>query len=522
MRAAATAGEATAQRGRPVTAAPKVAVICIDSADKGLLLDWARSGVMPNLGALMDRGTWCTVENPPGLFAGSLWPSFYTGVSPARHGKHCSGQLKHGTYEIERVRSYDARFATFWKVLSEAGRRVAVVDPPKAPLESPLNGVQISEWATEDHDFPAGSTPPDLLAEVTKGAERPEVRETSFTSRGEAGLADLRELLLDSLRVKLQMSEAILARESWDLFLTIFTETHFAGHLLWQLHDPAHPGHDPGQASRLGDVLREVYAGTDAALGRLLPAMGPDTLIMVYSINGIGPNYTGNFILDDLLLARDRLQLPRGRQRLARVADWADRWTPGVVYDAAYPVHRLVRRSLGLPVRDFAFRTCFQTPTNGVAGGVRINLRGREPAGMVDPADYEPLCRQLARELAELVNADTGKSIVRRVIVCRDVYDGEHLDDLPDLLVEWTQAEPVEAVSSPATGLVRKHFLQHRTGDHRPDGMLITAGPAAPRGQVAPVSIYDLGPTITSLLGVPFGQAEGENRAVQLGLAPDC
>ena len=44
---------------------------------------------------------------------------------------------------------------------------------------------------------------------------------------------------------------------------------------------------------------------------------------------------------------------------------------------------------------------------------------------------------ELVRGLTELVDADTGMPLVRRVLRTAEVYHGPHVQELPDLLVAW-------------------------------------------------------------------------------------
>jgi len=499
--------------------APKVMVIAVDGAEKSLLHEWAQAGVLPNLRALLERATRCNVENPSGLFSGSLWPSFYTGVSPGRHGRYCSSQLKAGTYEFARVHGFDSKLDTFWSVLSGHGRKVAVIDAPKTALEEQLNGVQITDWATEDLGRPVGSYPPGLASEVSGGYQRPPSLENALSSRDEVGFRALREQLIRSAHMKGRMSATILDRNRGDLFFTVFGEAHVAGHLCWHFHDPSHPDHDPSLVDRVGDIVRDVYVAIDEALVPLLERASPDTHVILYSNNGMGANYSGNFILDEVLLARDKMRLSAGRRVLAGATDALERVTPGFIHRRVAPIYGGLRQGMGLPLREFRHRTCFRTRSNEIAGGVRINLKGREPEGVVDPAAYDALCRSLKQDLESLTNTSTGEPIVRRVIVTRELYVGDYVDRFPDLLVEWTEAEPIEGATSSATGTVRKYHAGHRTGDHRPDGWLIVSGPSSSPGVVDPVSIYDLAPTVTGLLGVPFRQAEGTDVSAHVGLS---
>ncbi|HWT13076.1 MAG TPA: hypothetical protein VN231_10020, partial [Allosphingosinicella sp.] len=53
-------------------------------------------------------------------------------------------------------------------------------------------------------------------------------------------------------------------------------------------------------------------------------------------------------------------------------------------------------------------------------------------------------------------------------------------------------------------------YSHWRTGDHRPDGLLIAAGPGFAAGaELAPVEVEDLGPSVAARLGVELGEADG-------------
>jgi predicted AlkP superfamily phosphohydrolase/phosphomutase len=157
-------------------------------------------------------------------------------------------------------------------------------------------------------------------------------------------------------------------------------------------------------------------------------------------------------------------------------------------------------------------RRCFPVLNNDVYGAIRLNLIGREPHGRLRPGEEaDAFCRELGRDLCALVRADDGTPVVKRVLRTADLYRGECLDGLPDLLVEWDRSAPISAVESPLTGRIEGRFGGSRTGDHREAGLWIAAGPAvAPGRQTEPVSVMDFAPTVGQLLGVPLPDLDGQ------------
>ena len=108
---------------------------------------------------------------------------------------------------------------------------------------------------------------------------------------------------------------------------------------------------------------------------------------------------------------------------------------------------------------------------NGATGGIRINLKGREANGIVEPgAEYEAVCAELTRDLMEVINPDTGKPLVAAIRRASELYEGPYFDRMPDLLVEWNRDGLIARATSPKIGMVVDPNPNLRTGDHRPDG----------------------------------------------------
>ncbi len=109
----------------------KLLVLVADAANPALLRSWAADGTLPNIGKLISGGVIADLCGPDPLYVGSTWPSFYTGLNPAGHGFYWTDQHRTGTYRIHHVAPDDfARNPALWDVLSDAGRRVLVMDVP--------------------------------------------------------------------------------------------------------------------------------------------------------------------------------------------------------------------------------------------------------------------------------------------------------------------------------------------------------------------------------------------------------
>jgi predicted AlkP superfamily phosphohydrolase/phosphomutase len=283
-----------------------------------------------------------------------------------------------------------------------------------------------------------------------------------------------------------------------------FGEYHDISHQCWHFHEPNHALYDAQWVERYGNPVKDVYIALDSALGRLLECAGPQTTTMVFAGPGMSPNYTGNFLFDPLL------------RRIDGRPDKDRNLIPHAIVSRLRPavLKRLGERiNLAKHMYRMSRRRCFAVLHNENAGAVRINVAGREPAGRVKPgADYEAVCQSITRDLLDVKNADTGKSVIKEVVRVSEECHGDRLATLPDLLAVWSRDAPIRAVTSPKIGVVTANrVIGARTGDHNPDCVFFAQGPGVPRtGRLDSVAVEDIAPTIALLLDTALPDCDGK------------
>jgi predicted AlkP superfamily phosphohydrolase/phosphomutase len=514
----------------------RLLVLGVDAASPDLIRRWAEDGTLPNLRALMERGLTGRSLSVEGFFVGSTWPSLYTGLAPARHGFHYLVQLEPGTYEFYRPASRGLiQGDPLWTHLSRAGKRVAVLDVPLAPLDPSLNGLQVVEWGRHDSAFGFQTSPSGVAREIfARFGAYPPGPSCDGTRRTPKDYARFVDRLVRGVEAKAELTKHLLARGPWDFFIQVFTESHCVGHQCWHLHDTAHPAHDPSVAAAIGDPLRTVYAAIDAAIGDVLAEAG-EARVVVLSAHGMSHWFGAHFLLRDILFRLGVAGPPEapiegveeegGALALARSV-W--RRLPGPIRGRLSPLRDRIRREAdgagGLPTLGVDPRTsrCFPVGNGLAVGGIRLNLAGREPDGTLQPEYAHAFCARLTRDLKEIVDQRTGGPLVRRVLRTAERFDGELLHHLPDLLVEWSDEVPTgsSAVGDGAAAGVRAHSSKigtvegtndyGRTGEHRPEGVFVAAGPGIQPGRLErELSILDYAPTFARLLGVDLPPVDG-------------
>ena len=515
----------------------RVLALGIDGASPQLLLRWSGEGMLPNLASLIARGRVGQTDGIAGFFVGSTWPSIHTGLSPARHGFHYQLQLKPGSYDFYHTADQGLFHGQpFWQALSEAGRRVAVLDAPLCPINHSLNGIQIVEWGGHDEIYGFLTQPASLAESIHKRYGRHPAGVKCDAIRSSASdYESFVQTLERGVDTKTQLTIDLLREGKWDFFMQVFSEAHCAGHQCWHLHDTSHPGHDAAIANTVGDPIQRVYQSIDAAIGQLLDVAG-DSLIFVFSSHGMSHWYGAQFLLNEILF---RLGVAQ-----RRVTDGPPATVGSLVVSAgSWLWHQLpapLRHQLrGLRQRfgpnesngasmqaldvDVTRSQCFHHRHGLALGGLRLNLVGREPHGVIAPGrEANALCRTLTEDLLAIVDERTGRPLISRVLRVADLYQGPHLAELPDLIVDYadeiaTGSAHVNGgrgaavrVTSPKIGVVEGINTYGRTGEHRAQGLLIAAGPGITPGALPqPISVMDLAPTWTQALGVELTDVDG-------------
>ncbi len=529
----------------------KVLVVALDACDPVTVRSMASRGKLPTLAGLLDTAATSTVENPYGLFVGTLWTTLFTALDPTRTNFYCWEEIDQHSYERRLTSPSDLLGVPFWERLSAAGRRVAVLDVPHSRAAAPLHGMQVVEWGCHDRHFGFHTQPPELAGEIERrfgfhpifGVDAYEAREfapddyvlRAGAHRTPAEERALRDGLLAGIDAKERLSAEYLATSDWDLFLTVFGDSHAVGHQTWYIHDPTHPRHDPVLAADLGDPIEQIYERLDRAVAAHLALAGEDTTVVVLLSHGMGPHYDATHLLAEVLKRIDRADdaagpagspvmrtakrawatLPRpARQRLGPLAV-----APLRLRHRRRPPRQSPDESTAAERRSQRF---YPNPNNFVFGGVRINLAGREPDGRVQPgADFDAVCDRLCTDLLDLFNIDTGRPVVDAVVRTDEHYRRRPDDKLPDLLIDWNRDSLVETIWSPKTGVVHVPYWHWRTGDHRSDGLLLVTGPGIERTAAEPrVRNVDLAPSLAARLGVTLDGVDGRPVAWLAGRPP--
>ena len=440
-------------------------------------------------------------------------------------------------YGVSTPGTYDFEHHPPFYALGDA-YRVTAFDLPQSVVSNAVRGIQVTAWGAHSALGASRSDPPGLLEEILqRHGNHPLLGHDHATLWRRRDMARLRRGLRLGITRRTTILLELMQRAPSDLLIAIFGESHTGGHYFWHCEDAQHPLFD----GHGGAPLEEVFAELDRAVGALVAAAPQDAAFAVFSAHGSAANGTdvaSTVFLPELLY---RISFP-GQRRFpderpaapAAPIRWHPRaWAPAV-WSQTVPANVLQRLArtylplawsyrieqlLGLPImprhpllgeqpyqppmwyqRAWPRMQAFALPSFS-HGYIRLNVRGRESEGIVDPSEYHSVCDTIAEHVRALTDARTGQPLVERIARTRqDPLDPDPTLPSADLIVVWHD-RAVDTADSPHHGRIGPVPF-HRSGGHSANGFLVVRAPGIEPGTQLPAGVtVDIAPTLLSLLG---------------------
>ena len=495
----------------------KLVVIGIDGAPFELIEQWAKSGDLPNMAKLIERGSFGVLRSTIPVHSPTAWASFITGLNPGQHGVFDFAQRDTDGYELRVVRADHIPGRSLWRLLSDEEKKVAVINVPMTYPPEPVNGFLLSGLGTPDYS--TYSYPPEMTAELNDAGYRVNKKFFFVPDRQDEWLQDIHEIT----EIRGQTTVRLLQEEMWDFAMVVFRNSDEICHFFWHHLDETHPDHDPDAAPRYKNAIRDLYQHIDKWVGEIVAVAGEETNIVVMSDHGAGPLYKDVF-LNEWLIEKGWLKLkeaPAGRglwENLARRsgltrANISDRLTRMDLHSVEFAIKKILGDRIKVLPRDerpeFTSAIDWEITSAysmGYYGQIFINLKGREPQGIVEPGvEYETLRDEIAQQMLEIVDPEDGRKVVDRVYKKEELYHGSYVDDAPDLLAIMRNLTYITRMGyefAAERGVLFRKPYTAESGSHRLEGILIGAGPdIVGQKELPEFEIQDLTPTLLYLMG---------------------
>jgi len=427
---------------------PRLTVIGIDGVPHSLLSKLIDSGVMPNFEAIIKHNTMVEQNSVLPTVSSAAWTSFMTGLHPARHG--ISGFI------IKDSNSYDVRIpdtssihgTVLQRVVSESGCSVFSMGVPVTSPPFSINGVMIGCFLSPNLDHAVW--PPD---------EIPKLKNMGYSIDPDPRIAHTNRsrfmtLLQESLDARFATIQHYLQNNKWDLFLAHVMETDRLHHFYWDDYmDDTLPFHD-------GFI--DLYQRLDRHIGRLIDTLhGCDNLIILSDHGFCRLNYEVN------------------------VARWL----------VENGLSSIKSEEPGLPLAHMDWSNTHVYSL--IPGRLYINVRGRDPGGIVDEASKRAVLEDLKEKLLRWTAPD-GERVLEGILLEEEIPGASSGCRAPDALMVPNNGMDLK------DGIARSSVFERKslTGMHTYNDALLIY----PNIRRIPEDMWigNMMPTILSHLGIPF------------------
>ena len=283
-------------------------------------------------------------------------------------------------------------------------------------------------------------------------------------------LAQARTVLAEHRRV----FDAEFPQFKKGVFFFYFSSLDLNSHMFWRLMDPKHPEYDAVLAAQNGSAIEGFYQQIDQVLGEVLPKLDSRTTLLVLSDHGFAPYYR-SFNLNTWLLNNGYVKLKADANS-----------------DSAEP---------------FANVDWSRTRAYGLGlNGLYINLRGREPNGMVEPEAADALMREIREKLLTVKDPKSGLPVITRADLASEAYQGPYARSGPDIIVGYNRG--YRAGWKTILGAFPPEELEENTnpwsGDHCMDFTLVPGVLLSNHKIMASApALTDIAPTVLAEFGIP-------------------
>ncbi|PSQ16090.1 phosphodiesterase [Halobacteriales archaeon QS_8_69_26] len=484
-------------------------LVGLDGASLPVLRPLFDAGVTPTLRDLFGEGASGPLRSQIPPWTASAWPSLYTGTNPGKHGVF--GFLAFEGYDWEVVTASSVEERPLWGYLDHHDLTSVVVNVPVTYPPEAVDGAVVPGYLAPE-DPPCH--PEGILEDVRDhlGEYRVYADVESDESAGvEETVAEYRALT----RMRGEAFRYLADRFDPDFGFLQFQHTDTI------LHE--YPETDR--------AVRGVYGAVDGAVDRTLAACDPETVVVV-SDHGLG-EYDRRLRVNEVLRDEGLLSATRGGegmptwavirddrlregergegtdgtplQRTAALAasvgltsqragavlerlgllDAARRWVPtGLVRAGSEQV-------------DFPNSAAYAR--SRVECGIRINLRGREPDGVVAPGEYEAVRSEVVELLSDLTTPE-GDPVFETVAPREEFFSGPNVDRAVDVV-----AVPRRFDTYVTTWLLGEHFAapDPPAWDHEREGVVAATGAGVDQSaDLSGAHLFDVAPTVLALLGL--------------------
>ncbi len=445
----------------------KLVIIGLDCADPRLVFEQFVD-VMPHTKRLMERGVYGPMRSTDPPITVPAWTSMLTSKDPGTLGFYgFRNRADYGYKALYFANNDYVKEKRAWNYLSRNRLSSFILGVPQTYPPKSLRGTLAASFLTPNKEV-QWTYPAEAAAQIDAWAGGDYIIDVKdFRTEDKDWLLD-QIYKMTERRFKV-FREALKANEH-DFYMMVEMGVDRIHHAFWRYHAKDHRLYEAGHNYEF--AIRDYYKYLDERIGELLEVIDDETAVMMVSDHG-ARTMVGAICINDWLIQKGWLTLKEQPTSATKLKmdniDWSKTkvWGEGGYYSRIF-----------------------------------FNVKGREPEGIIDPADYASFRDEVQREMEAIVD-EKGVNIGTKVLRPENVY--KHVNNVaPDLIVYFGD---LAWRSAGSVGGGEIHIFENDTGpddaNHDYNGILVCALPGELQAkQLKQYSIYDVAPTILDFFGI--------------------
>ncbi len=477
----------------------RLLIIGLDGATWDVLMPLIKKGKLPTFKKLVENGSYGRLQSTIPPVTGGAWLAIATGKTSGKTGIIDFLNRKDETHKLYPTSSADFKGHSFWDYLIKGNKKVCIFNYPMLFPPYKVNGFIISGLGASPED--EVSYPNSLKDELDQVAGKYEIY-VNYHNKKYENL----DLFIHDLNKFLNKFEKwvyyLLKNKEWDALILVFSATDWVQHIMWRHIDENHPLYDPKVSPKYKQEFIKFWQRIDKIIGNILDMVDKDTIVLLISDHGFGPNDQTFNLAKWLEMKRYMVKKRNLKKKLKEIL------YTSATFIAKTPIKKLVpaetRKNVGNALRtgiaeeiDFEKSKAYCLGHTIPFGAIYINARNEK--------EREEIKAKLIHDL-ENISKDIGKEVKVQIYEPKKIYSREKVNLLPDIIFtinNWRCVIIEDNFNRPL--FEEKPFSTRHTGSHRLNGFFLAYGPGIKKNyKIKNARIYDIAPTILHIFGLPI------------------
>lgn len=482
----------------------KMLLLGLDGATFNILEPFAALGHLPFVKKLMHEGMHAPLRSTIPFISPTAWCSFITGKNPGKHGVFDFRSKVPGSYDFERNIPNVPKQGTIWKYLTESGKESLVFNVPMTFPPQKIKGRMVTGFGTpglaSDFTYPA-TLKKEILEKFNYELD---VYWASDEYKGQE--VELLDQLTKMTETKFKVINQLMQANNPDFVAFALESTDRIQHRFYR-----HIADYIANKDSTDPVVRKIISHMsmlDANIQKFYEEWN-FTDVMIMSDHGFG--------LCDMDINMNSMFEKNGWLKFNQQVWKKDSPLKSFLRKVGISGHNLrsLIRNIGLNKVGSVDKVLHSkekikwdaTKVFSVTeSGIYLNVKDREPSGVIDQNNYEQVRDEVINALLEFRYKD--KQIFKKIYKREELYWGDYLAMAPDIIIgdydlQFVLNSCVIAPDLPQVDKIKTVLC----GNHSIEGVFIAHGRNFSQSKfLSQPQIIDLAPTILAYYDVPIPQ----------------